>query len=197
MAIKAKSAKSDLTELPANIEDLIKKGFTEQQMSSYYEDEFKATKAEALNLIEKSSAITIEVGTALKTEFGSINLVERETKSIDKNKLIELYESGKISIVEVLSCVSTFKNDDLEKAMGSALFKTVATISVGQSFTWKISPDYKKECEDVILGVASDKALPSLPPVPVEKEMKKAAAVSAAKSAKAKLKSVDQILKGK
>lgn len=200
MAIKAKSAKSDVTQLPAEIEDLVKKGFTEQQMSSYYEDQFKATKTEALDLIKKSEDITIEVGTALKTEYGSINLVERETKVIDKDKLISLVDAGKISIVEVLSCVSTFKNEDLEKALGTSTFKTLATVNVGQSFTWKISPDYKAECESVISGAApTPKPTRSAPaaPVAVEKEIKKASAKSSAASAKARLKSVDDILKGK
>lgn len=200
MAIKAKSAKSDVTQLPAEIEDLVKKGFTEQQMSSYYEDQFKATKTEALDLIKKSEDITIEVGTALKTDYGSINLVERETKVIDKDKLIALVDAGKISIVEVLSCVSTFKNEDLEKALGTSTFKTLATVNVGQSFTWKISPDYKSECESVISGAApTPKPARSAPaaPVAVEKEIKKASAKSSAASAKARLKSVDDILKGK
>lgn len=200
MAIKAKEVKSGFTVLPAQISELVKKGFTEQQMSSIYEDKFKDTKAQALKLIEESDQVTLTVGEAIKTEYGSINLIETDRKSIDKDKLIKMVEDGEISIVDVLSCVSTFKNDDLEKTLGKRLFDTVATSSISKSFTWKISPDYKKECQDV-MGDDVEVVRPVVPVAPPKPAKPAAVAkpTAAAKAAavKSKLKSVDDILKGK
>lgn len=199
MAIKAKGTVAEI-QLPEELNELLKKGFTEQQLKSHYEDMFKETKEIALKLVEASSEVTLEVGTALKSKFGSINIVETNRPSIDKDKLIELVESGKVSIVDVLQCVSTFKNDDLEKAISTKLFSEIATDNVGKSFTWKISPEFKRECEE-IMGegplVIVEKAKPIVAKAVVKPVVEKPkTAKEKVQAASAKLKSLDDILKG-
>lgn len=147
MAIKKKESKPSTNVLPGDLDTLVHRAFTEQFMSSKYDDLFKGSKAEVLQYIEKSDDIEITQGEGFKTEYGSIILSERKNISIDKDKLAELVSDGTISVEQLLACVSTFKNEDLEKTLSTGTFNDIATKSASQTFTFKATGDFKAQCE--------------------------------------------------
>jgi hypothetical protein len=190
MAIKKKTDEKP-DQLPPELERLLKRGFTEQFLRDKYDAIFKETKAETLGYIEGSEEVEITIGKSLKSPFGSIILSEPVRCSIDKDKVIEMIEAGIVSVAQVLSCVSTWKNDELEKTLSSSVFNEVATKTTSQTFTFKATPEFKEKCESEfskkeVAPVAVSKPAPK---PAVEKPVSKPSdgARAAAQRAKAKL----------
>lgn len=195
MAIKDKKKQSEFAELPPELDSLVRRGFTEQFMSDKFERLFKETKEEVLAKIEKSDEVELTKSTALKTKYGSINLIEINKKTIDKDALFEhLATLPKDKILALLvNAVSTFNNDNLEKELSREVFEKIATVSTFDQFKFTATSDFKAQCEAEFSG---DK-----PAAPVAKEVKvkvdkkqvakaaeENAAISKAKAAAAKAK---------
>jgi hypothetical protein len=192
MAIKKKTDETATASLPPKLDRLLRKGFTEQFLSAKYEDEFKATKAEAKLFIEGSEDVELTIGTSLKSPYGSIVVSERTNISIDKDALIAMVEAGEIEVAQILSCVSTFKNEELEKTLSSAVFAKVASKSNSETFTWKATSDFKAKCaEEYDAGTEVNVAIEVLKtldekPKPVAKPAANKVAAARAKAAAVK-----------
>lgn len=213
MAIKKKTDKKESNVLPGELDNMVHKAFTQQFLSSKYETLFKDSKAEVLAYIEKSDDIEITQGEGFKTEYGSIILSSRTTVKIDKDKLAELVADGTISVEQLLGCVSTFKNEDLEKTLSSSVFDSLAEKTSSDTFTWKATGDFKSDCDAQFDKTGPDamaelktvvapapKAKAKVEPTP---EVKKLSAADKAKAAKARMSKkvnadddLDSILKG-
>lgn len=169
MAIREKKNQSEFTELPNELDQLVRKGFTEQFMSGKFEELFKETKAEVLALIEKSDEIELTKSTSLKTKYGSINLVEINKKTIDKDALFEhLQTLPKEKILALLAnAVSTFNNDNLEKELSREVFEKIATVNSFDQFKFTATSDFKAQCEAEFAGTT-----PAPTPKVAAKEMK-------------------------
>jgi hypothetical protein len=197
MAIKRKEDKPASNVLPGELDNMVHKAFTEQFLSSKYDDLFKDSKAEVLAYIEGSDDIEITQGEGFKTEYGSIILSERKNIAIDKSKLAGMIEAGELTVDQLLACVSTFKNEDLEKTLSSSKFAEISTKTATQTFTFKSTGDFKAQCETEFQPAPTSKETkvaptpkapapkPELPPK--AKAVVKAAAdsLSAAEKAKA------------
>lgn len=199
MAIKKKDEVS-APQLPAKLSGLLTKAFGEQFLSDKFEKNFKATKVEIEDYL-KTGDFDIETGKAVKCEEGSFYYTERNTVTVDKDALIDLVESGKISLAQVLACVSTFKNEELEKAISTSKFKEISTVKTSASLTLKGNAEYKAKMEADFEGGFSA-------PIEVKEDKKEEPALldtSKLKKAKAKKKveitedvddDLDSILKG-
>lgn len=146
MAIKKKKDATSYTELPANIDTLALKAFTEQFLAKRYDDEFKTTKEEMFKQLDESS-LEITVGEGLKTKYGSITIMDTNRKKVDNDKIIELVKAGKLTIEQVLACVSTYNNEELEKSISTKVFEKVATVTTTRSTTMKANAEFKAKCE--------------------------------------------------
>jgi len=147
MAIKKKEDKASTRVLPGDFDELLFKAFTEQFLSSKYDDLFKDTKADVLKYIEKTDEFEINEGEGFKTEYGSIILSSRRNISVDKSKLAKMVEDGALTVDQLLACVSTFKNEDLEKTVSTTKFQEISTVNTSQTFTFKGTTDFKASCD--------------------------------------------------
>lgn len=197
MAIKKREDKKTSNVLPGDLDNMVHKAFTEQFLSSKYEELFKDSKAEVLKYIESSDEIEITQGEGFKTEYGSIILSQRTTCKIDKDKLAQLVADGELTVDQLLACVSTFKNEDLEKTLSSSVFNDLAEKSSSDTFTWKATTDFKAECAAQFdkTGAAAMIELKDIPaPAPkaapkieAKPEAKKLSVADKAKAAKARV----------
>lgn len=147
MAIKKKEDKASARVLPGDFDELLHKAFTEQFLSSKYEELFKDTKAEVLTYIKATDEFEVNEGEGFKTEYGSIILSKRKNISVDKSKLAQLVEDGVLTVDQLIGCVSTFKNEDLEKTISSLKFKDISTMNTSETFTFKGTTDFKASCD--------------------------------------------------
>jgi hypothetical protein len=145
MAIKSKEEKS-VPQIPSKLQGLLTKAFGEQFLSDKFDKKFKETKVEIEDFL-KAGEFDITKGTATPCAEGTFNYVERNTVTVDKDALIEMVESGAVSLAQVLACVSTFKNEELEKAISTSKFKEISSVKTTASLTLKGSAEYKAKME--------------------------------------------------
>jgi hypothetical protein len=148
MAIKKETAVEEKAHVPPHIDELLKRGFTEQFLKDRYGEMFDGTKKEVLAEIEKSEEIEITQGKGFKCDHGSIILSERSSYTFDKEALAELVSSGKLTVEQLLGFVSTFKAEDAIKTLSQKVFDTVAEKKVTDTFTFKATSDFKAKCEE-------------------------------------------------
>lgn len=150
MAIKKKGEVA-APQLPAKLGSLLTKAFGEQFLAKKFEDNFKETKSDIEGFLVTED-FDITVGKSTICPEGAFNYVERKTLVVDKDKLIELIESKKVTLAQVLACVSTFKNEDLEKAISTVEFAKIATESTSKSLQLRANAAYKSKMEEDFAG---------------------------------------------
>lgn len=147
MAIKKKDEVKQ--SLPSQLQGLLTKAFGEQFLKTKFEDMFKATKSEMEKYLnDNDDGFDIEAGKAVKSAEGSFYYTETERCSIDKDALIAMVEAKEITLAQVLMCVSTFKNEELEKAISTKKFEEIAKKSITKSLTLKANAEYKAKLEE-------------------------------------------------
>jgi len=190
MAIKGKKDKA-APELPAELDDLCLRGFTFQQLCDAYEEKFKTVKGKVETYLKTTDDFEVTEGEGFKTPYGSIIYMGRSTNKYDNDAIIELIKSKKVSLEQVLSCVTGYKADELEKTLSSAVFETVCTKTETKSLTFRASSEFKEKVRSEL-----DAESPTIAPI-VEaldevkpasaKPAKKESAADKAKAAKAAL----------
>jgi len=189
MAIKKKEELSK-PQIPAKLQALVTKAFGEQFLKTKFEDKFKETKGEIEGYLSSNSdGFDIEAGKSVKCDEGSFYYTETNRVSIDKDKLIDMVTAGEINIAQVLACVSTFKNEELEKAISSAKFKEIAKTTTSNSLTMKANAEFKAQMEADFEGEGSFKT--PAPVVEVKKEEPKLLDTSKLKKKKPVAKKVE------
>lgn len=148
MAIK-REKKAESNSLPEKLSKLLEKGFTEQFMSARFEELFKETKTEVVEYLENNEdGFDADLGKGFKCDQGTVIYTSRSTISVDKDKLIELVKSGRVSLEQVLATVSTFKNEDLEKTLSTPVFKEISTSKSSESLTFRGSAEFKAKLDE-------------------------------------------------
>lgn len=214
MAIKIKKADQDKPSLPAKLDKLLVQAFSFQQISSKYEDAFKETKKEVEIYLDKNDdGFDLEEKT-FKCDQGSVTYAERTSYDYDKDAIIELVNSGKVTL-ETLIGLATFSAEKLKVALGDTNFKKVSTEKTTNYLTLKASSDFKEECDrkfEAILPKKEDEYVPrekdeialkevkernakakATPVKPALTEKAKADAIKKAKGAKALTKKVTTV----
>jgi len=169
MAIKKKG---EVTEIPDALDDLALKGFTFQQLEAGYKARFGEVKTEVEAYLKSTTEIEVTEGEGIKTPYGSINYSSgAERYEYDHDKILELVKKGKLTLEQVLLNVSSYKRDEFEKSISTAVFKTVATLNKSkESLTFKATPEFKEKIADEL-----DKMDAPVAPAPAKPAAKKAA----------------------
>ena len=205
MAIKPKNTKEEAS-LPQDLDNLCQKGFTFQQLAAAYEDAFKAVKGDVEEYLKTSDEVDVTEGEGVKTPYGSIIYMGRSFYKYDNDAIINLVKKGKVSIEQILSCVSGFKAEELEKTLSSGVFETVATKSETKSLTFRASNEFKDQVRSTVdTGFAEEpapkkpapKAAPKESPAEKARAAKAKLAGKAAKKSKGADEDLDEILRGK
>lgn len=188
MAIR-RTKEKESTNLPDRLAKLLEKGFTEQFMSSKFEELFKETKKDVVGYLESNEdGFDADLGKGFKCEQGTVIYTSRTNVSVDKDKLVQLVEEGKLSVGQLIACISTFKNEDLEKSLSTPVFNEVAKKSSSESLTFRGSAEFKAEMEEKLGAPVVPKAEPVPEKIVVKvdtKQVKEAAKENAAAKAKA------------
>lgn len=189
MAIRRKT-EVEKSQLPPKLSDLLLKGFTEQFMKDKFEAMFKETKGKVVTYLETNTdGFNADLGKGFKCDQGTVIYQSRSTYTYDIDKITDLVKSGKVSLDQVLACVSGFNAENLEKTLSTPTFNEVAEKKSTESLTFRGSSEFKAECEKEFVGpVASIKELEKELTVDVKKELSAAVPTAAekAKAAKAK-----------
>lgn len=198
MAIK-RTPKSEIN-IPAKLDKLLERGFTEQFMSSKFEELFKGTKKLVLAYIDKNDDdfnIGVGKGEGVSCDYGKIGYRATNYVSVDHDKLLALVKAGTITVDQLVECVSKFDNDSLEKTITTAKFKEITTVKTTESLCFTGSAEFKAEMEakmglpDVAAetfkeDLIAEAPVPAPAPVAADPLAKAKAASAAAKAAKAK-----------
>ena len=117
MAIKrAKTKKSDVEQLPEKLDGLLRDGFTCSVLQKKFEEDGKEIRGEVVTYLESNTdGFEVEVSKSFKTEYGAVNFKQRQNFEVDKDALIELVNSGKITI-ETLVHLGSFAGAKLKEA---------------------------------------------------------------------------------
>lgn len=145
MAIKLKK-QDDKTRLPVKLDKLLLQGFSFQAIAAKYEDAFKSTKGEIEDYLESNDDGFDLVEKTFKCDQGSVTYVERTSYDYNKDAIIELVNSGKVTL-ETLIGLATFPAEKLKVALGETNFKSVSTEKTSTYLTLKANADFKEECD--------------------------------------------------
>ena len=220
MAIKRKTDVGT-NALPKKLEGLLLKGFSFQAIRDNYEDAFKAVKGDVVSYLNSNpDGFDADLGKGFKCDQGTVIYQARANWNFDKDKIIELVKSGKITM-ETLVNLASFNAEKLKTAIGEPTFNSLATNAPTESLTFRGSSEFKAECAEKFSSLMPEAPVaPVKSPTPVtdsikreleaiepKVEPKKAAPVAKASksdslakakaaslAAKAKLKSADQDL---
>lgn len=166
MAIKKKGEVA-APQLPAKLGSLLTKAFGEQFLQKKFDDNFKETKGE-IEAFLVAEDFDITIGKSTTCPEGAFNYIERKTIAVDKDKLIDLITSKKVTLAQVLACVSTFKNEDLEKAISTPEFAKITSESTSKSLQLRANAAYKSKMEDEFAGGFKDVAVEEIELLEVE-----------------------------
>ncbi len=190
MAIKKKQAKAE-TALPEALRGLLQKGFT----ASVLEKQFKAEAGSARSDIkeyleaEKDGFVAADhlQGSSLYTEFGKLTISDNSRYDIDKDKLQELVESGKITLTSLLGACR-FNNTDLKKVVGETAFAEIAEKTEGEKLAFGASPEFKESILGAFeaSGWTPAKEEEPAPKKPAKKKAEKKSSVEKIRAAKKK-----------
>ncbi len=145
MAIKLKK-QDDKTRLPAKLDKLLLQGFSFQAIASKYEEAFKSTKGEIEDYLDSNDDGFDLTEKTFKCDQGSVTYVERTSYDWDKDAIIEMVNSGKVTL-ETLIGLASFPAEKLKVALGETNFKAVSTEKTSTYLTLKANADFKEECD--------------------------------------------------
>ena len=143
MAILRKDQKKDPV-VPVEIQCKIDKGFEQQFLAAWYDEQFKATKQEVKEAIEASQEITMIEGTGFKVGNGML-IPTKARDRIDYNleAMVELVKANTISIDDFAACISTFNAKKVDEVFTGQEVK-VTTPGVGYGLTFRSNAEMKK-----------------------------------------------------
>jgi hypothetical protein len=152
MAIKRKENQGT-SALPEKLEGLLLKGFSFQAIRDNYEDAFKAVKSEVVQYLEKNDdGFDADLGKGFKCDQGTVIYQARANWNFDKDKIIELVKTGKMTI-ETLVNLASFNAEKLKTAIGEPTFNAIATNAPTESLTFRGSSEFKAECAEKFSGL--------------------------------------------
>ena len=152
MAIR-KGAKESKASLPTQLENLLLEGFSLQAARDIYDDVFKATKGQITHYLEHNEdGFSCDMGKGFHCEQGTVIFQSRSNYSFDKDKILELVESGKLSLATVINLAS-FNAEKLKTAIGATEFENLATNKPTEYLTMKANAEFKASVEEKFADV--------------------------------------------
>jgi len=195
-----RGGKKDSNSVPQKLDEILIRAFTDQALSSKYEDLFKADKGEIIAYLEKNDdGFEIDMGKGFKCDQGSVIYTSRANWKFDTDKILELVESGHVTLATILNACN-FSAEKLKTAIGESKFSGLASQTSTEYLTLRASSEFKTKVEEQFNpSEASAPAAPKVAPKPkaepkTDSKSKLAAAKLAVEKAKSKSKSADDDL---
>lgn len=150
MAIKKKDESKSL---PARLCEILKAAFTLQVIKDFYEAEYKARSKDIKAYFDKNEDgfdVSYGKGAGFTCEQGSVSISLGKTYNTDVDKIIDLVDTGKITLTSLLGAV-TFRQTDLQTVLGSHYAKCVeATDKDEVTITLKGSKEFKERVQSTL-----------------------------------------------
>ena len=116
MAIKRSKSKKEDVSLPQKLDELLLNGFTCSVLEKKFKEDGKEFREGVVGYLETNDdGFEIEVSKSFATPYGKANLKTRANFDVDKDKLIELVNSGAVTI-ETLIHLGSFAGKKLQDA---------------------------------------------------------------------------------
>lgn len=196
MAIKrTKTPEAAKKSLPEKLALFCNKAFTFDAFAKFFEAQAKEGKDGIKAYLESNAdgfELDLTVAKSFDCEEGKVTFATRKRFDYDADKLIDLIKNGTVNIETVINCISTFKDKDLQTALGSK-FDLIATEGYTEFLQLKATEAFKakvaKICgEKVPEAPEADQEAVAVVERSVEKTVEKPAS---------KALSLDDILSGK
>jgi hypothetical protein len=143
MAIKIKATEHKES-YPARLVAIARKAFETSTVSKMFDELAKAARGEIKSYLEDNDDGFDLTSKTLKFDEGSITWTERGTTKFNKDQIMELIESGAISLVSVLEA-SNFADAKMKVALGSHYDSCVESRSVTEIITVKPTAEFKEQ----------------------------------------------------
>ena len=165
MAIKKKGEEKNI---PAKLQSILTAAFSFQAVKSAYEAAYKTKTDEVKSYFESNDDgfdVSTGKGAGFACDEGTVQIKQLRDFETDTDKIIELVESGKITLTSLLGAV-TFRQTDLETVLGSNYSDCVKVADkAGISVTLIGSAEFKTQTKEKIgdlTASAPDESKPAL-----------------------------------
>jgi len=152
MAIKRTTEKFSKTDLPKALSDFCKKTFTSDAMAKFFESQAKAGKSEIKEYLESNTDgfdFDLSKSKTFECEEGKVTFATRKRYDYDPDKIIALVKNGDIPLETLVNCISSFKDKDLQTAIGSK-FDDVSTLGYTEFLQLKANDTFKAKIAEII-----------------------------------------------
>lgn len=150
MAIKRGPKQANDFNVPAELCEMAESAFTSQQMSDLFKEVFTEDKGNILKFIEHTEEFTLDPSNkTIKIDgCGSITLATRSNVDVDKDKLEELVNSGKINVSTLIQ-IGSFPAEKLKTVLGDKTLDSISTKRPDTEYlTLKASSEFKEKVRD-------------------------------------------------
>ena len=131
-------------EVTPQLSEILAKAFSAQFIQKKFEEKFKEAKTEIDDYVKNNTdGFFVTPGEATVCADGKFTFSERATIKVDTSALLKMINRKEITIAQVLECVSTFKNDELEKSISTKNFDKVHSKSVTSVMTMTANAEFK------------------------------------------------------
>ena len=113
--------------LPPALHEQARTALRYQVARDYYDEKYGEVKTTFFGIVEKSDAITLEVGKSLRFPEGLFRWQARSNHAIDTAPILAALVAKKLTVDSLLACVSKFKTDALAALVPGAVQDAEAT----------------------------------------------------------------------
>ena len=153
MAIKrTKTPEVSKKSLPAKLAYWCNQAFTADAFSKFFDAQAKEGKDGIKSYLENNDdgfELDLTVAKSFDCEEGKVTYATRKRFDYDADKLVALIKSGAINIETFINCISTFKDKDLQMALGSK-FDQVATEGYTEFLQLKATDAFKDRIANIV-----------------------------------------------
>jgi hypothetical protein len=154
MAIKRSKTADVKKSIPAKLADFCQTTFTSDAMAKFYEDMAKDGKAGIKAYLENNDdgfELDLSVSKGFDCDEGRVSYATRKRFDYDADAILALVKSGALTVETLLNCISTFKDKDLQNALGSN-FAKVSTEGSIEFLQLKANENFKAKIAEIVTG---------------------------------------------
>lgn len=154
MAIKRSKTADVKKSIPVKLADHCKKAFTSDAMAKFFEAHAKEGKAGIISYLENNDdgfELDLTVAKSFDCDEGKVSYATRKRFDYDADAILSLIKSGALTVETLLNCISTFKDKDLQNALGSN-FAKVSNEGSTEFLQLKANEGFKAKIAEIVGG---------------------------------------------